>query len=78
MSHLDESVDGEDDELGLSLGVVHEVQVHEFLLLKAAADAEESTIEPHADDWKGDGSLVCLHILEHVRKQCCERHDADD
>ena len=34
MTDLDESVDSEDDEFWLRLGVIHEVKIHEFLLLE--------------------------------------------
>jgi hypothetical protein len=33
-AHLDKCVDCQDNKLGLSLGVVHEIQVHELLLLQ--------------------------------------------
>ena len=33
-THLDKGVDGEDDELGLCFGIVHEIQIDQLLLLQ--------------------------------------------
>ena len=33
-SYLDERVDGHDGQLGLSLGIVHQVQIHQLLQLQ--------------------------------------------
>lgn len=72
--YLDESVDGKNDQLGLSLGVVHQVEVHQLLLLQAGKGERRTRASASVVNREGRGGdegdlLVGLHVLEDIREE---------
>lgn len=61
-THFDKCVNGEDDEFGLRFGIVHQIEVHEFLLLQILRlhilqDVRKQARDVLPDSHVGDNTL---------------------